>query len=1168
MPEPGGPGTQTGIYFQNSIAALYLGRLLDLRTRSARSRVIHVRVEAPTSVDDVVVRMADQTREFVQVKYTLSASGAPWTRLWETVSRQIAACTVDDRVKLIIGEPSTLANDLREAAERTNDSLSPEEWELRLSDAQRRLASSICGLVGDAENDSAAAWRVLQQVDVEIIDARNIDRDHAPLWMPKSSMEPDQLLSKLRDIAGGAARVRGSFDAAVLRMRLELQGIRLAEPENWGAQAYREIIIRRAVIEVPGTGHSELISNDFLWPRAFRYDRARPADFDDELPRYSIGVRADQVDVSRFGQPGLTQIIVVAGPGFGKSVLTLALARSAALAGRIPVIIPIPELSRLDTAIGDYLDGLNSEYQLSINWSTVAETGLLMLLFDGLDEVATSRRSIVLERIKRYTHRYPMVPWLLTVRDAAALSAPTDGALVELQPLTNDEILRFVEAHRPNQPEFVEGLRRQMEARPDLLRLMRIPLFLSVMLATTSRNSALPENRTELLESYLDLLFRPEAFKMSEHDDLDPALLRPIAEQVAFEALEREEIGVTRRLLESVVRSHIGNGVHVQAVLDRLTKCGVIRGGGIGRFVFPFPIVQEYLAACYILSNRSNEVATRLASAVKRPWAQALQFVLEQHPNPNTLAEQLLSSEDDAFHTQLRLLARSVANGMAVDEDTKAQIARRLVPLWETASWYTAGRIGELIADAYYSPLIPEIRSRLGQYFALHQGGGSIVTRIGDPELTKAVVSELIDGTDDGLYNLAELQQAVDALGTDALRLYLEKALDPMATEGRHNTIAILIRHLDCSRVPPSAWGAFLDTEGLPDLVRLSLFSSQPGSLDPRAIPLTAEALAKEDYAPRSLAVEALCKTSDPMSSIRSMLIDSDYPLHTRLEFLDLIPWAAPVNIMIATELGRDPLIDPQIQQCLMVFAARFGDSDAMRTMISQFADLPFHIIREGIALFGHHRSRQYVEMAIEKLRLRAFTVVERTAIFHSAVLGMIARYDMIKIGLGTIADAPLHPGIDLFRSLLEEWVIDLELDPVSTLKIETELAQLGSAAATERLHQQILRLFSDEAVDFTADDAASTIGAAIRTLQDNDHLLDLVTLNRIVRHSSWNGVTDAVQMIAAHASRDAFDMLTEIHYEEGRERITQFIVELVEQVAGRLGLRVRLVEGRLVGAE
>ncbi len=59
MTERGGPTTQSGILYQNSVAALYLGRLCDATWRLDDQFVVHVRVEAPSDVDDIIVTFAD-----------------------------------------------------------------------------------------------------------------------------------------------------------------------------------------------------------------------------------------------------------------------------------------------------------------------------------------------------------------------------------------------------------------------------------------------------------------------------------------------------------------------------------------------------------------------------------------------------------------------------------------------------------------------------------------------------------------------------------------------------------------------------------------------------------------------------------------------------------------------------------------------------------------------------------------------------------------------------------------------------------------------------------------------------------------------------------------------------------------------------------------------------
>jgi hypothetical protein len=84
----GGPTTQSGILYQNSIAALYLGRMLDPVSRPARYRLAEVRVEAPTHVDDIVVIFEDGHTAYIQAKENIEPRGEVWEKLWKSLQAQ------------------------------------------------------------------------------------------------------------------------------------------------------------------------------------------------------------------------------------------------------------------------------------------------------------------------------------------------------------------------------------------------------------------------------------------------------------------------------------------------------------------------------------------------------------------------------------------------------------------------------------------------------------------------------------------------------------------------------------------------------------------------------------------------------------------------------------------------------------------------------------------------------------------------------------------------------------------------------------------------------------------------------------------------------------------------------------------------------------------------
>lgn len=112
-------------------------------------------------------------------------------------------------------------------------------------------------------------------------------------------------------------------------------------------------------------------------------------------------------------------------------------------------VISVPELAGSGLGVMQYLqEWVNSEFSVAIDWAAAAEAGLPELLFDGLDEVSGDRRKAMLDQIATFSLRYPMTPWLLTVRDAAALAAPTGAVLVELEPLDNHDLRAFIARYR------------------------------------------------------------------------------------------------------------------------------------------------------------------------------------------------------------------------------------------------------------------------------------------------------------------------------------------------------------------------------------------------------------------------------------------------------------------------------------------------------------------------------------------------------------------------------------------------------------------------------------------------------------------------------------------------------------------------------------------------
>lgn len=128
MTESGGPTTQAGIRFQDRVAALYMGRMLDARERPSRDRPVEVQMETQDAVDDFVVRFDDGSRHFFQAKLSLQRKTGVWGDLWQDLYTQFRkGLSPDDRLILMLGEPTALSSALKDLSTRSN-SLDAAEW--------------------------------------------------------------------------------------------------------------------------------------------------------------------------------------------------------------------------------------------------------------------------------------------------------------------------------------------------------------------------------------------------------------------------------------------------------------------------------------------------------------------------------------------------------------------------------------------------------------------------------------------------------------------------------------------------------------------------------------------------------------------------------------------------------------------------------------------------------------------------------------------------------------------------------------------------------------------------------------------------------------------------------------------------------------------------------
>jgi hypothetical protein len=1164
MPERGGATTQDGVYYQNTVAARYLADLLDLAQLPPRERVVEVRVEAPSDVDDIVVRFSDGHRDWLQAKLGVQSSGNAWNSLWSDLAAQSASpeFRAEDRLVIVLGEHDRTARTLRDLCERSVTASGEVEWHDRLGGGHRKLLQAITRALGS----STAPLELLRRTTVEIEPLQEIERSFERRRLGVAFALPPHFLSVLRDIAGGGARRRALFLAAPLRKRLWIEfKIEIDEPAEWGLPAYRSTVERLARIEIPGTGISGPSHDLFVWPRARDYERANSSALEDEETNWTAAVETSTVDLQCFPSEILDRCIVIAGPGYGKSALLGAVAAQLARTPYVPVLIPLASFAASGLSVLEFLTTeVNRELEVRADWLRLAEQGLVVLLLDGFDEIPTVQRQRVLGRIATFSARHPSVPWLLTVRDPAVLSGPADARLIELLPLEWSDIFRFAEAMKSRVPGLdVWKFERRLSAYPELVRLARIPLFLVMMMALANDAAVLPSSRADLIEAYLKTLFSPHEHKPLADAEIETLKLRRVAEALAFERLERQEIGATEREVQGIAARVDADAGSPEALLTRLLRNGVLRRQSAIRLQFPYPIVQEYLAACFLVRERPETLIQRVDEAINRPWAQVVQFALELHPSPTSLIASMLERKDDAFATGLRLIGRCVANGANVDPSVKREITRRLTSAWVHASLHNRERVGRLIVDGFSTPLPPEVRAVLGLSWLIDFGAGEIVTRENDPELTMEVLTALLDRGIEVGSGFSTLQPALNLLADEVFKKYCEKARRPGTTEEELSGLTYLLGGLDPARLAPGISLDLAFDEALPDRLRLEAFRLAAPPLHDRAWPIVRRVLDSYAY---GAAVSAIGRTVDPEQTVLELLHDTTLGMEQRrcLIYSPMVLFRDPERRhAFIRRCVVDETLTPELRDILQVFAARYGDREAFQGLVNRLATLELRIAEATVALLGHHPSRDLGVQAAEAAGSRVTSGREAVRFAQHVVTGVTTIFEMDYFQSGSLPPSPAHPSLDVWAELVETWIAQFDFTEVERFRILTAGSQLGSVRATSVLERLIRELSDPDDTRYDEEDEyGHYVRAALHELRLKRRLLPLEVGECFARASRANLAYAGIEAIAAHADRPALDLLLRLQDGSSEWGFRSTLSFAIETLAGRLGLCIIIDPG------
>ena len=393
-----------------------------------------------------------------------------------------------------------------------------------------------------------------------------------------------------------------------------------------------------------------------------------------------------------------------------------------------------------------------------------------ILFFDGLDEVREEddrrKRSRITTLIDKVATQMPQCSIVVTCREYAyrqsddwKLSPANFPHVVELDGFNEAQIAAFAQTwfvrvvgsnkgwDGEQSDKEAQKLIAAIDSRPDLGKMARSPLLLTLMAQVHASSGGLPDDRADLYRRAVNLLLAHWENRIVRERDgsfrvepglvmqlgLKVATLRDPLAEVAFRAHERQESEADRdereaaipkiELLETL-KSWLGSADQAERVIGYIQeRAGLLVADGIYAYRFPHRTFQEYLAAVYL--KQQDKWEQEIARRVQRDfvwWREVYLLVAglsrETPGNVATVAHQLLGSLQPtepvptSRSDEVQLVARALIESGFAQHAEREQPAGRFRDVYAgTQRWLMAVMRG-------HGPVVASERAAAGRLLA------------------------------------------------------------------------------------------------------------------------------------------------------------------------------------------------------------------------------------------------------------------------------------------------------------------------------------------------------------------------------------------------------------------------------------------------------------------
>ena len=338
-------------------------------------------------------------------------------------------------------------------------------------------------------------------------------------------------------------------------------------------------------------------------------------------------------------------------------------------------------------------------------------SGQAIVLIDGLDELAASRRNEVRDWLKDLVGTFPDARYVVSSRPYAAEEgwlAEQDFADVELQDMAGADIDQFVEhwhkavreglqreEEKTELDDLQEHLREVVKHNRTIRRLATSPLLCALLCALhRDRVKQLPSDRIELYRACCDMFLRRDLERrvsLDDYPDIGDRQKRALLQDFAYWLIKNgwSEVGTDKAdgrfavKLKSLGQIPSGTeGSDVRRLF--IERSGILRHPTAEMVDFPHRTFQEYLAAIAAMEEGDSGVLVKHAHDDQWHEMIILAAGLARSSEANAIIQQLIARGDNqkSLRHQLHLLAVAcLETVLEPAEDICRSVEKRLIKI-------------------------------------------------------------------------------------------------------------------------------------------------------------------------------------------------------------------------------------------------------------------------------------------------------------------------------------------------------------------------------------------------------------------------------------------------------------------------------------------------------